>query len=86
MGVHNFPKGIYPKVNMIAQLEFKLAYYDSSVQHFNHYTHFVISPLLMTNGDNKKWLKFFKILICLILYSIDYHYRFIFTHNSIPDK
>ena len=26
-GVHNFLKGISPKVNVIAQLEFKLAYY-----------------------------------------------------------
>ncbi len=26
--VHNFPKGICPKVNVIAQLEFELANYD----------------------------------------------------------
>ena len=32
--VYTFPKGIGPKVNMIAQLEFELAYYDSVV----HYT------------------------------------------------
>ena len=30
-GVHTFPKGICPKVNAIA-------YYDSAVQRFNHYT------------------------------------------------
>ena len=31
MGVHTFPKGICPKVNVIARLEFELAYYDSAV-------------------------------------------------------
>ena len=28
-GVHTFPKGICPKVNVIARLEYELAYYDS---------------------------------------------------------
>ena len=37
-GVHTFPKGICPKVNVIVQLEYELAYYDSAVHHFNHYT------------------------------------------------
>ena len=37
-GVHTFPKGICPKVNIIARLENELAYYDSSVHRFNHYT------------------------------------------------
>ncbi len=37
-GVHTFPEGICPKVNVIARLEFELAYYDSAVQRFNHYT------------------------------------------------
>ena len=37
-GVHTFPKGICPKVNVIAQLENELAYYDSTVHRFNHYT------------------------------------------------
>ena len=38
MGVHTFPKGICPKVNVIARLEYELAYYDSTVHRFNHYT------------------------------------------------
>ena len=38
MGIHTFLKNICPKVNVIAQLEFELAYYDSAVQRFNHYT------------------------------------------------
>ena len=29
-GVHTFPKGICPKVNVIAQLELKLAYNNST--------------------------------------------------------
>ena len=33
-GVQTFPKGIYPKVNVIARLEFELAYYDSAVDRF----------------------------------------------------
>ena len=37
-GVHTFPKGIYPKVNVIARLEYELAYYDSAVHRFNHHT------------------------------------------------
>ena len=37
-GVYIFPKGICPKVNMIAQLEFEYAYDDFAVQRFNHYT------------------------------------------------
>ena len=37
-GVHTFPKGICPKVNVIARLEYELAYYDSAVHRFIHYT------------------------------------------------
>ena len=36
-GIHAFPKGISSKVNVIAQLEFKHAYYDDAVQRVNHY-------------------------------------------------
>ena len=36
-GVHTFPKGIYPKANVIARLEYELVYYDSAVHRFNHY-------------------------------------------------
>ena len=32
-----FFKGICPKVNVIARLEFELTYYDSAVQSFNRY-------------------------------------------------
>ena len=36
--VYTFSKGICPKANIIARLEFELAYYDSAVHCFNHYT------------------------------------------------
>ena len=36
-GVHIFLKGICSKVNEIEQMEFELASYISTVQHFNHY-------------------------------------------------
>ena len=36
-GIHTFPKSICPKVNVIARLEYELAYYDSAVHRFNHY-------------------------------------------------
>ena len=35
--VHTFPKGISPKVDVIAWLEFELAYYDFSVHHVTYY-------------------------------------------------
>ena len=35
--LRTFPKGISPKVNVIARLGFELAYYDSAGQYFNHY-------------------------------------------------
>ena len=35
---HTFPKGICPKVNVIAWLEFELAYSDSAVHCVNHNT------------------------------------------------
>ena len=34
--VHTFPKGISPKGNIIARLEFELAYYDVTVKHLSH--------------------------------------------------
>ena len=37
-GVHTFPKGICPKVNIISRLKYELAYYGSAVHRFNHYT------------------------------------------------
>ena len=49
-GVHTFPKGICPKVIVIARPEFELAYNDSAVHRINHYTT-RIPPAL----DRKMW-------------------------------
>ena len=35
-GVHTFPKGICPKVNVTAWRVFELTYYNVEVQHVNH--------------------------------------------------
>ena len=35
-GVHTFSKGIFPKVDALAQLEFELAYNDSAIRRFYH--------------------------------------------------
>ena len=36
--VHTFLESICPKRNVIARLEYELAYYNSAVHRFNHYT------------------------------------------------
>ena len=36
VGVHTFDKGIRAKVNVIARLEFELAYNNVTVQHVSH--------------------------------------------------
>ena len=51
-GVHTFPKGICPKVNVIAWMEYELAYYDSSVYRFNHYT--TRTPPTLIERKNKQ--------------------------------
>ena len=38
MEFHIYPKGICPKVNIIARLKFKLAYFEAAVQHISPYT------------------------------------------------
>ena len=51
-GVHNFPKVICQKVNVIAWLEFELAYYDSAVQFLNHDTPGLLCVGLKLNSSN----------------------------------
>ena len=52
-GVHIFLKGICPKVNVIARLKFELAYYDSAVQRFNHYT-----TRIPPKPQERNWISF----------------------------
>ena len=53
MGIHTFLKGICPKVNVIARLEYELAYNDSAVHRFNHYTARTSQTLIETSMINK---------------------------------
>ena len=50
--VHTFPKGICLKVNIIERLEYELAYYDSVVHRFNHYTTWAPPQLTIRNTNN----------------------------------
>ena len=43
--VHAFPQSISSEVNIIVQLEFKLAYYNVEVQHISHYA--MRTPLIL---------------------------------------
>ena len=45
--IHAFPKGISPKVNVIAQLEFNLAYDDVGVQ--------LVNPYAMGTSPRNTW-------------------------------
>ena len=45
-GVHTFSKGICPKENVIARLEFELAYYDFAIKLFNEDTPYTIGILI----------------------------------------
>ena len=38
MEVYTFCKGISPKVNVMARLEFELVYYDVAIQHASYYS------------------------------------------------
>ena len=58
-GVHTFPKVISPKVNVIGQLEFELAYNDVTVQDVNHYT----MRTSLINDGNSVFLQYYKMSI-----------------------
>ena len=63
-GVHTFPTGIYPKVNVIVQLKYKLAYYDSAVHRFNHYTTRTLPEALFTVAPSFEKNKLESVLSC----------------------
>ena len=44
-GVVSLPKSICAKVNVIAWLEFELAYFEVAVQLFSHYATWIATPL-----------------------------------------
>ena len=51
--VHTFSKGISPKVNVVAWLEFELAYYDVVVWNVSHYATVTLLPFI--HGWLKSW-------------------------------
>ena len=50
--VHISLKGISPKVNVKAQLEFELAYFETAVQHFNYYITVTHPPINKYTANN----------------------------------
>ena len=60
-GFYTFPQGICPKANVMAWLEFELAYHDSAVQQFNHY------PRSQHGGDR---LEYYEHLCWIYLFEI----------------
>ena len=56
MGVHAFPKGIHPKVNVIVELKFKFIDSEAAVQHFNHYVMVTFSWVKSKNSNLIIWL------------------------------
>ena len=45
--IHDFLKDIYPKVAVIAWLDFELAYYDVVARHASHYAKGNPSPIII---------------------------------------
>ena len=84
-GVHTFPRGICPKVNVIARLEYELAYYDSAVHPFNHYT--TRTPLLFWEFSHQIFITFIRFLRHSFLWSsflalVRYSFFFLFSFIS----
>ena len=55
LGVHIFPKGISPKVNVIAWLEFELVYFEAAVQHFSQYAKEIAAQLIRDHKKKKNY-------------------------------
>ena len=53
-GVLTFPKGIMPKVNVIAWLKYELGYCYIRVQHVSHYAAEIPFPHLVMGGERLK--------------------------------
>ena len=49
-GVHMFPKSVSVKVNLIARLEFKLTYFEATIQYFSHYSMRTLTVNLLSLG------------------------------------
>ena len=80
-GVHTFPKGICPRVNVIARLEYKLMYYDSAVHHFNHYTTRTSPSSIVVSMDVHNSYIYICVWVCVWLGS-----SHSFKHVSLNNK
>ena len=72
-GVHAFPKGICPKVNVIVRLEYRLTYYDSAVHCFNHYTTRTPPQIICLHTDVFKY--------CYLTVTIQLSVSHLFTYS-----
>ena len=78
-----FPKGICPKVNVIARLELELAYYDSEVHRFNHYTTRTPTPDFL-NGNIRRLASFpFKFCLNFHSYKSGLEKRLVLRLNAV---
>ena len=73
---HNFHKCIRPKVNVIIQLEFELAYYKVAVKHVSHSTAEYLLHWFWVN-DIFEWLcivmrKYFTSVVVFILMGVQF--------------
>ena len=87
-GVHAFPKGICSKVNEIARLEYELAYNDSAVHRFNHYTtrtpSLSLGDLLVSQNPYRTFcVSFSKTDSGLCVYHLFVWANLNFLHNSL---
>ena len=91
-GVHTFPKGIFPKVNIIVRLEYELAYYDSAVHRFNHYTTrtpplnslILLTLVSIIIVSHSKCLLHIMVLLTVLLFLLHYTYKIVIFSN--PSK
>ena len=67
-GVHTFPKGIFPKVIIIARLEYEFAYYNSGVKRFNPYTTRTLPSYFHLYLDCEIVVSDFKLQLCYYAY------------------
>ena len=71
MGFVPFSRGISPKGNVMAQLEFELSFYEATVQHFNHY-----AACTLPYGIKYSYL-------IQIIYTQLYDFKFLFIFTNI---
>ena len=80
-GVHTFPKGISPNVNVIVRLEFEVAYLEVAVNYFSHDTmqippgfkYSYLTSIILFNNIHLFTVKWFQVFLSNINNSIQYY-------------